>query len=284
MVQSSKVAASGPKHQDIELPDRRDVLVSMLSGTGRGGVPLRSDFVQLREADPSGSRVSRLASFTTDPRSLDAYLLIHALASSKAPHEASYPGLVWAHAAGFTLTASQKSARQQWSKSVNKLAKLQLIETGRDKRQAVYTLLHERGDGAPYTRPTKLAHGGWVTIPYAYWLDGWDQKLTLAEKIMLLISLDQKQRFTLPTNRAQEWYGVSESTAVRGFKGLRERGILDAEPKTTIDLSTKMMMRTVNVYTTVGIWTKANREKTMTVKRRRRTTPAKSSKKDDAVP
>lgn len=31
--------------------------------------------------------------------------------------------------------------------------------------------------------------------------------------------------------------------------------------------SAKLMMRTVNVYTTVGIWTKANREKTMTVKR-----------------
>ncbi|WP_144784018.1 hypothetical protein [Microbacterium sp. BH-3-3-3] len=270
MVQSSKKRSGGSKVKDVDLVDRHRILTAMLGGTGRGGVPLRSEFIQLREPDSSGSRVSRLASFTTDPRSLDAYLLIHALASAKAPHEASYPGLVWAHSAGFTITASQTSARQQWSKAVGKLTKLELITAGRDKRQAVYTLLDERGDGEPYTRPTKIEHGGWVTIPHAYWLDGWDQKLTLAQKLMLLISLDQKQKFELPTNRVQEWYGVSKSTAVRGFDGLRDHGILDADKRTTIDLSTKAMIRTVNVYTTLGIWTKANRAKTMTIKRRRR--------------
>lgn len=271
MAESSTKAPGGSKARDIKLADRHDVLTAMLASTGRGGVPVRSDFVQLREPDDSGSRVSRLASFTTDARSLDAYLLIHAMASSKAPYVASYAGLVWAHAAGFTLTASQTSARQQWSKAVGKLTKLGLIEAGRDKRQAVYTLLNEKGDGEPYTRPTELAHGGWVTLPHAYWLDGWDQKLTLPEKLMLLVSLDQKQRFELPTNRTQEWYGVSQSTAHRGFQGLRDRGILHADPRTTVDLNAKSMLRTVNSYTTLGIWTKKNREKAMTVKRRRRT-------------
>ncbi|MDR7184573.1 hypothetical protein J2X85_001596 [Microbacterium trichothecenolyticum] len=260
----------GVADENIDLPPRRDVLQAMLGGTGRGGVPVRSVFVQLKEPNEHDSRHGRLSQFTTDARALDAYLLIHALASSKAPHAASYPALVWAHAAGLDRDATLKSARQRWSKAVAKLSKLNLIEASRDGRQSVYTLLHESGSGEPYTRPKNLTEGGWVTIPYAYWLEGYDEQLSLPEKLMLLVSLDQKQRFELPTARTQEWYGIPETTASRGFRGLMKREILEATKRTTIDLQNgKSLMRTVNVYTTAGIWTRENRKRGMTVARKK---------------
>lgn len=268
MTPTPTFTAEGGDRED-ELPPRIDVLHAMLKGTARGGVPIRSAFVQLKEPDDLGSRHGLLAQFTTDARALDAYLLIHALASSKAPHTASYPAITWAHALGFDIDATPTSARQRWSKAVARLISLRLIEAERDGRQSVYTLLHESGNGDPYTRPKSLTEGGWITIPYSYWLDGLAEEMTLPEKVMLLVSLDQKQRFELPTPRTNEWYGISESTASRGFRGLVRREILSAEPKTTIDLQSATIMRKVNVYSTLGSWTKANRKKAMTVSRRK---------------
>jgi len=267
------VAASEGDHES-PFPDRADVLEKMLKATGRGGVPVRSDFVQLREKDESGSRHGLLAQFTTDEKALDAYLLIHALASSKEPYSASYPGTIWARAAGFDRDATMDSARQRWSKAVAKLVKHRLITATRDGRRSVYTLLHERGDGEPYSRPLSLAHGGWVTLPYKYWLESLDVDLSLPEKLMLLISLDQKATFPLPAPRIQEWYGVSESTAKRGFAGLENRGILSVKKKKEIDLQSTSIVRIVNLYTTLGDWTAANRKKAMTIKRSRSTRKA----------
>ena len=263
-------AAAGGALEAHDLPPRADILQAMLDGTGRGGVPVRSVFVQLKEPDAGGKRHGLLAKFTTDARALDAYLLIHALASSKAPYSASYPALAWARAAGFDRDATSTSARQRWSKAVAKLSGLNLIDTAREGRQSVYTLQHESGNQEPYTRPKNIADGGWVTIPYAYWLEGYDEQLSLPEKLMLLISLDQKQHFELPTARTQEWYGISDSTSSRGFRGLVKRGILEADKRTTIDLQNPTsLMRTVNVYSTTGIWTRNSRKKTMTVPRKR---------------
>ena len=279
MNKTRKSPAKGTAEGSDELPPRLEVLKAMLEGTGRGGVPVRGDFVQRKTPDKSGSRRGLLASFTTDARALDAYLLIHALASSKAPHTASYPAAVWARAAGLDTGATEASARQRWSKAVAKLVKLRLISASRAGRQSVYTLLHESGNGEPYTRPKSLSEGGWVTIPYTYWLDGYDDLLSLPEKVMLLISLDQKQMFELPTARTQEWYGVPDTTASRGFSGLTKRGILERTKRSEINLQSASMRRTVNVYSTAGFWTKENRKKTMTVARRKKAQPTVANKK-----
>jgi hypothetical protein len=53
-------------------------------------------------------------------------------------------------------------------------------------------------------------------FPYAYWLDGIDRALSLREKIMLLISLDQKEPFELPSPSISRLYGIPEATAKRG--------------------------------------------------------------------
>lgn len=241
----------------------------MLVATGRGGVPIRGAFVQLPSKDADGKRLGPLAALTGDQSTLDAYLLIHALASASTPYSTTFPGVTWAHVSGMTTYASQASARQRWSKSVQRLVKLGLIARELDGKQARYTLLHESGNGEPYTRPRSITDGGWVTIPHLYWLDGYDQDLSFPEKLMLLVALDQKPAFELPAARTKEWYGISESTAKRGLSGLVARGILAATKHSEVDPKSPTMYRTVNVYATQGPWTHAARKSAMTLERRK---------------
>ena len=54
---------------------------------------------------------------------------------------------------------------------------------------------------------------------------------------MLVIALDQQDGFPLPFNQAANWYGVSESTARRGLRGLEARDLLSKtrrEPEGTV--------------------------------------------------
>lgn len=204
-----------------------DLLAPMLKGTGRGFVPIRRAFLQ-KPPGTEGSRGANLARLSRDGSALDAYLLIHALASSSEPYLARYPAATWVQLARLDETAEQDAAKSRWSKVVTKLAGLQLLERSRKGNDVQYLLLHESGDGTEYRRPTKQKHGHWLRLPYAYWLEGFDAALTHPEKLMLLIALDQLEEFILPFNQSASWYGIAESTARRGLRGLAERGLLTA--------------------------------------------------------
>lgn len=197
----------------------------MLEGTKRAFVPLRREFIQ-KPKGAEGPRGASLALLSRDSSALDAYLLIHALASSSEPYQAAYPAATWAQILRLDEAASFGAAKSRWSKVVSKLTTLKLIERERKGNEMQYRLLHEAGSGDAYTRPKKVADGHWLRLPYSYWFEGYDVALTHTEKLMLLIALDQLDGFVLPFNQARNWYGVSESTAQRGFKGLEERGLL----------------------------------------------------------
>jgi hypothetical protein len=47
---------------------------------------------------------------------------------------------------------------------------------------------------------------------------------------MLLVALHEKPGFELPTEKMPQWYGWSADTAERGFKELRDAGILQVDP------------------------------------------------------
>lgn len=206
-------------------PPRRDLLIPMLEGTRRGIVPVRRAFLQLPKgtAGPRGAQLARLA---RDSSALDAYLLIHALASSSEPYLATYPAATWVQLLRLDEGATFSAAKSRWSKVVTKLTSHSLIKRERSGNDMQYFLLHESGDGSAYTRPKATADGNWFRLPYSYWLDGFDVALTHPEKLMLLIALDQPDDFSLPLNQTGSWYGVSESTARRGLRGLEERELL----------------------------------------------------------
>ena len=197
----------------------------MLTGTKRGFVPIRRTFLQ-KPRGTEGSRGAQLAQLTANPSALDAYLLLHALASSSEPYQANYPVATWVQLLRLDEAASETAAKSRWSKVITKLTDLGLIGRARTGNHMQYLLLDESGNQSPYVRPQTVAHGNYFKLPYTYWADGYDRTLTHPEKLMLLIGLDQKDDFSLPFNQAHAWYGVSENTARRGLRGLEERGLI----------------------------------------------------------
>ncbi len=210
-----------------ERPPRVDLLTPMLKGTHRGAVPVRRAFLQ-KPPGTKGPRDAAMARLARDSSALDAYLLIHALASSSEPYVAHYPAATWTQLARLDEAATFDAAKSRWSKVVSKLVTLKLVERERKGNDVQYRLLHEAADGAEYTRPRKGADGHWLRLPYSYWLDGFDASLSHPEKLMLLIALDQQENFVLPLNQSSKWYGLSEATARRGLRGLEDKELLRA--------------------------------------------------------
>jgi hypothetical protein len=254
-------------------PSREVLLADMLAQTGRHGVPIRRRFLQADSDGPDGTRSAPLSSMLKgrDTATLDAYLLIHAMASSSEPYRAAYFSTSWVRLMRFEGAAEAAAASSRWSKAVTRLVDLKLLYRHRAGNVMEYFLLDEAGTGEPYTRPTKLAHGRWFSLPYQYWLDGWDQRLTAAEKVMLLIALDQPDGFAIPYERFPAWYGISASTAKRGLTGLIGRGILTVRTDFHVSGRSPTGWVEVRSYTTQGMWSKQSRDELMKTKAKKHT-------------
>lgn len=235
----------------------------MLDNTHRGAVPIRRAFLQT-EAAVAGTRAGSMTKLLRDEAALDSYLLIHALASSSEPYDTWFPSATWAQVSRLADFATLDAAKSRWAKVTTKLVDARLIARERHGNKMSYVLLHESGNGDPYTRPTSKAHGTWFGLPYLYWTEEWDRQLSMAEKVMLLISLDQPDDFRMPADRAPAWYGVSESTARRGFHGLVDHGILTCRPEELPDAKSPTGWKQVLHYTTAGDWSLVSRRAAMT--------------------
>lgn len=161
-----------------------------------------------------------------DERGLDLYLLVRLIAVH-APYKAVLEAGVWARALGLPATLS---AHQRVSRIWKRLVDLDLITRERERRNVAVTLLREDGSGSPYTRPTgqKQAEEQYLRIPLIYWEDEWYRRLDLPAKAMLLIALNRRPGFSLPSEKAPEWYGISADTVERGFARLKAEGAVDS--------------------------------------------------------
>jgi len=249
------------------LPAREDLVRSMLSKTRRHGTPIRRVFVQLGRAPGLVNRSSILAKFRSSSH-LDAFLLIHALASAKDPYEAVYPAASWARALGLDENTGSSAedlttAKTQWSKNASKLVSLNLIDRQRAGNRARWVLLDESGDGTDYVRPKTIRDGHWFVLPEAYWLNEHYRTLSFPAKVMLLIALSSKPGFTLPLERVKDWYGVSRSTAQRGFAELQKVGILTYTQTWRIDPSDPSQWSEVREYDLLGPYSPLSISKSM---------------------
>lgn len=236
-------------------PERLALLSSMLGKTARGGVPIRRAFIQQKEKT-DGGRGAALGELvrTRDESALDAYLLIHAMASSSTPYRTWFPSATWAQITALDSNASAETSKARWSKIATKLERLHLIRRERSGNRMNYWLLNESGNGEEYLRPKMLKHGSWFSIPHLYWLDGHDQRLTLPEKAMLLISLDQADDRPLPYHRIPEWYGISKKTAERGLTRLLDGNYLTVRSERVVAPRSHTGWTEIRRYTTVGPW------------------------------
>ncbi|MEV1114945.1 helix-turn-helix domain-containing protein [Actinosynnema sp. NPDC049800] len=230
-----------------------------LRGTHRAQVPIRKTFVQ--QGRGKNTTPGPLAEFLTsrDQRGLDAYLLIHALASAW-PWNCNYPSGFWVRALGLARGKALSveaidQARPAVSKIMKRLVDRKLISRTRDKRRASLTLLCEDGSGHSYQRPFD-ADERWFALPHAYWYQGHYRTLSLAAKVVLLIALERPDDFPLPQERAHAWYGISADSADRGLRELRNAGLLHVkqtwveEPKSDIGYTQRWTYRLLGPYST----------------------------------
>jgi len=229
---------------------------------------VHSTFVQAPPGKPGESRGARLGQLVRSRSAsyLDAFLLIQAMASANEPYEVWFPAQSWVHALGLNSTtgASEQKVlaadRSQWSKIIRRLVDLQLIARHKTSNKMHYVLLDESGNGSPYVRSTKAEQGTWFMIPHAYWTDGHYMNMSLAAKAMLLVALSSKKDFELPFERTQDWYGLSASTARRGFKELEGLGILTWDVSWRPEPKSKTGWNEVRTYELQGVWSLASRK------------------------
>jgi hypothetical protein len=215
----NKTPAPLERHERIEL---------LLAQTHRRVVPIRWTFV--RQGQGRETRPGPLIKFLTshDDRGLEAYLLVHAMASAE-PWNCRLPSQAWVGALGLADTASLDSAKTAVSKIMRRLEERKLITRVRSKRLSDVILLKEDGSGDPFERPLKGPEDWWLQLPHSYWLEGHYKTLRLPAKVLLLIALSLPDGFTLPYDQAPNWYGVSSDSAEEGLRELRATRLLAVE-------------------------------------------------------
>ncbi len=194
--------------------------------TQRGGrrkfVPLARGFLQKRTRGGGPAPLSWFVG-SHRHRTLELYLLAHALASVD-PYDVAMAARTWAAALGLPDTPSSRvSISESWSW----LEHHQLVRTSRDGRLRRIWLLDDTGSGDPYLHGSDSgARPDYFKLPHTFWLEGWNERLDLPAKSVLLIALSLRQAFSLPHERGGEWYGISRDTIRRGVDQLREHELL----------------------------------------------------------
>lgn len=197
-----------------------ETLLDLLERSRRHSVPIRRAFLQL-PGPPK--RPGPLAAFVQGrrPIALDLWLLLHAGAAAK-PWDVRQPAMSWGRMLDMPQTvATETTVSRNWSW----LEAQKLVRSERDHRVRKVFLLLENGSGRPFERATGQGRG-FFKLPYAYFIQRWHRELRLAGKATLLICLAQAPTFTLPTEHAATWYGVSADTLQRGLDELRDLGLL----------------------------------------------------------
>lgn len=200
----------------------------LLHAARRGFVRISKDFVQ-RESVPRGDTVLAKLVNGHKERALDALLTIHALQPILAD---PLPLAVWAR----LLNCTPRSA----GAALKVLESMDLLELSGTRVTPEIFLKRENGDGKPWSdvAETDREGRGFFTIPFDFWTTGAIDSLGMPGKAMFLILLKETQdpnakrrTFIMANERAQEWYGISERTAERGYQQLRKADLLREKPQ-----------------------------------------------------
>lgn len=212
-----------PTDEPAATPD--ETLESLLNSKrqrGRRTTPIRRSFLQ---DTTNEGRQAPLSFFVKERRSLalDLYYLLHCTASAH-PWDLELPAMAWARALDLKLnTSSETTVSKNWTWLEGK----DLIRSERHNRKRKVFLMAEDATGEPYTRAKKGDPGrGFFALPFVYFEQRWHKELTLPGKAVLSIALGQKSVFTLVTEQAADWYGISADTLQRGLDDLRDHGLL----------------------------------------------------------
>ncbi len=208
---------------DRPKPSRSATIEAILDASDRSTVPIRTSFIQGRDADgnPVPGPLSALVRRGRDS-TFEQYLLLHAWASG-GEFDARRDSRVWARALGLSPDeAGRRTVGRNWKI----LRALGLVDAQRAGREIRAVLLREDGSRSAYRHPHQ-DHQPYLQLDYRYWREGFHERLSVPGKAVLLIALTLGDWFSLPTRRGPDWYGISRSTLARGFRDARRGGVLD---------------------------------------------------------
>jgi hypothetical protein len=212
--------------KDEEAFDTDGTRRELLGDAKRGFVRVRKDFVQ-RTEEP---RPSTLAEFVRGKKERALDLLLTILALEPILEGSPLPLATWA-----TLLDSSEHpcTPRAAGTALRVLTEMGLIEVSGSKVLPIIGLTSDSGRVVKPAQDAAATPGrGFFTIPFTFWTAGAIDHLRLPGKAMLLIMLKEthdpngKQTFTMPVQRAADWYGISERTAERGYLELAKKGYI----------------------------------------------------------
>jgi hypothetical protein len=217
----------------------------LLGKQQRERASLRVDFCQ----EYGGNRAAGPLNLFVGGRRLFAlqlYLLLVCLASAP-PWDRMMSASSWALA----LDEQGRGAESKVSRNWAWMREGNLVATERIGRQLQIIRLQESGSGEAYTRPKK----GFFYVPFAYFIEDWHEKLSLAGTTALLIALSRsshKPWFNLPLERAPEWYSISADTLKNGFDELQDQQLLRIHQRSVRNYRARGGTVRINEYALLG--------------------------------
>lgn len=201
---------------------------TIVRSTGSGYTPVRHSFVQKFEAKKK-SRASTLAKLVRlrKRRELILYLLALTCWDPEGKYPA-WPAAVWLRALDAGPKATMTWSRSSLSESWTGLVGLKLVTRHRERRRSRITPRAETGKAA-YVRPDgKRTEDHYLVLPGVFWTDLWFDRLSLAGVAVLLILLKEtgkNEEVHLTHAETAAWYGISDSTAKKGYQELLDYGL-----------------------------------------------------------
>jgi hypothetical protein len=217
----------------------------LLGSQRRDRVAVRMDFCQEFGGE---RRAGPLHLFVNGRRlfALQLYLLLLCMAQGD-PWDKELSGTSWA----LMLDQAGAGAESKVSRSWGWLAENNLVRTERKGRHLRVYRLHEFGNGEDFTRPK--SH--FFYLPFAFFTEGWHQKLSLPATATLLVSLSSSRRtpwFALPLEHAANWFAISADTLNRGFDELQDEGLVASNLRAVRDPRARGGTKRVREYALRG--------------------------------
>ncbi|MFJ9683995.1 hypothetical protein ACIRP2_39290 [Streptomyces sp. NPDC101194] len=182
-------------------------------------VPIRRSFLQQQGRGEKTQAPMQVLVTRKQERALDLYLLLAAVTVSK---ESGFAVTEWSTSWARSLGIfEEKTGGAAVSRAWRALKELRIVATARGEgRRTRVTKLKEDGTGDAY-EPPGAQGDAYFQLPFAYWNEGLNTKLSLPGKAMLLIALSQREyEFSLAHAQIQNWYGINKQTVAKGIHDL----------------------------------------------------------------
>lgn len=274
---ASDTAVAGDEEQAPATP--KSTREAIVRSTGSGYTLVRHAFVQKHQGRKRGSTLGRLVR-ERKRRELILYLLV-LTAWEGQEGRSPWSAAVWLRALEVkpapNLTWSRSSLSETWTE----LVRLKMIERSRQQRRSRITPRREDRKGV-YVRPDgKTVAERYFNLPGEFWTDLWFDRLGLAGIAVLLILLKETNKepeVHLTHADTAQWYGISESTAKKGYKELVDAGLVTFRDDHRRANFSETGLTTVRYYSLTGPFSTDARADARALARRERSRRLRSAK------